>query len=91
MTSAVALQDFRYQGCALIQATVDAILLGLYLRRASFTNAAPTLNISGTNSVPSGVYQDADPPTTGLEYVWELANLGGINNWAITWNGGSAP
>lgn len=31
-----------------------------------------TVNLNGTNSAPSGVYQDAIPPTTGNEKVFDL-------------------
>ena len=87
MTSAVALRDLQYGNCGLSQANVDAVLLGIYSRRASFTFAAPTLGIAGTNSTPSGVYQDGDPPTTGKEYEFELENdpeTEGFNVWVIT-------
>jgi len=86
-TSAVALATFRYDNCALPQGDVDANLLGLYNRRASFTNATPTANLGGTNAAPSGVYQDATPPTTGLEYKYKLVvdpDAEGFNKWAIT-------
>jgi hypothetical protein len=98
MTSAEALKDFQYQNCGLLEADVDAVLAAIYARRASFTNATPVLNVGGDggtiNEAPSGVYQDGDPPTTGLEYVYELANdpeSEGFNTWVITYNGGVAP
>jgi hypothetical protein len=98
MTSAVALRDFRYQNCGLLEADVDAVLAAIYARRASFTYATPALNVGGDggtiNEAPSGVYQDADPPSDGLEYVYELANdpeSEGFNTWVITYNGGVAP
>jgi hypothetical protein len=79
---------WNYQNCGLSQADVDAVLAAIYARRASFTATAPSLNISGTNADPSGVYQDADPPTTGLEYVYELRNdpeAEGFKKWTITY------
>lgn len=88
MTSAVKLRDFRYHNCALPQATVDAILLSVYNRRAAFTFPAPKLNVGGTNAAPSGIYQDGDPPTTGKEYIYELVNdpeTEGFNPWTITY------
>jgi uncharacterized protein YijF (DUF1287 family) len=94
MTSAVALKDFRYQNCGLLEADVDAVLAAIYARRASFTNATPALNLGSNNEAPSGIYQDGDPPTDGLEYVYELANdpeTEGFNTWVITYNGGVAP
>ncbi len=86
-TSAVALRNLQYHDCALAQATVDAILLAMYNRRASFTYASPAANLGGTNDDPSGVYQDATPPTTGLEYKYKLVvdpDAEGFNKWVIT-------
>ena len=86
--------------CSLSETDVDAWLSGIYTRWAAsgFTYATPSLNIGGTgatiNAAPSGTYQDGDPPTTGLEYVYELANdpeTTGEPTWSITYNGGSAP
>jgi len=94
IASNTAMRQYYYQGCGLSQANVDAILLSVYNRRAAFTYATPALNVGGTNAAPSGVYQDGDPPTTGLEYVFELATdpeAEGFNKWTIAWNGGSAP
>jgi len=82
-----SMQNYRYQDCALIQANVDAILLSVYTRRAAFTNAAPALNVGGTNAAPSGVYADEDPPVTGKGIAFELVNdpeAEGFNKWAIT-------
>jgi len=78
------------------QATLDTFLEGIDTNRASFTYATPVLNISGaTMATPGGVYQYAATPSTGLEYVYRLANdddSEGFNKWnPITWNGGSAP
>ena len=53
----------------------------------SFTHATPVGNIGGTNATPGGVYQNANPPTTGLEYKHVLVNDGnteGFNKWAWT-------
>lgn len=80
------------QNCALTQANVDAWLAAIYVRRAGITFASTSINLSGTNAAPSGVYQDGDPPTTGLEYAYELCNdpeAEGFHDWAITWTGGS--
>jgi len=90
----VAMQDCWVSDCGWDQATVDAFLQAMYNARANYTYATPNLNIGGSNATPSGTYQDGDPPTTGLEYVYELANdpeLEGFNTWTITYNGGSAP
>jgi hypothetical protein len=83
---------------SMIEAEVDEVLENIYRLRANFDDATPELYIDGSggtvNATPSGVYQDGDPPTTGLEYVYELANdpeTEGFNTWTITYNGGSAP
>ena len=94
ISSNTAMREYYYQDCGLIQANVNAILLGIYNRRAAFAYATPGLNVGGTNDAPSGVYQDATPPTTGLEYVYKLANdpdAEGFNKWTITYTGGVAP
>ena len=88
LTSAVSLRQFQLQNCALPQATVDAIALAVYNRRAAFTDATPNLNIGGTNSAPSGIYQDGDPPTTGKEYIYELVvdpEIEGFKKWTVTY------
>ena len=93
MTS-VGIIEIAVYTCAMDQPTVDSQVLRLYTDRASFTYATPSLNTGGTNAAPTGIYQDGDPPTTGLEYIYELANDPEIENfkkWTITWNGGSAP
>jgi len=87
-TSVVALLDFRYQACALPQATVDLIVSRIYARRASFTAIAPFANVGGTNAAPSGTYADEDPPVTGKGYIYELVNdpeVEGFKKWAITY------
>ena len=70
------------------QAQVDGVALRLYTDRAVFTAAAPTLNIGGSNPAPSGIYQDANPPTTGKEYIYTLVNdprVEGFKKWSITY------
>ena len=87
ISSNTAMRDYRYQDCGLAQADVDAVLQGIYNRRASFTYATPALNIGGTNAAPGGVYQPACPPGTGNEYRFELVNDScgdGFNKWTIT-------
>jgi len=89
MTSAVAIQSYLIANCGLAEADVDAILAGIYARRTSFTAAAPELEIDGTNDAPSGLYQDATPPTTGNEYKFKLQtdpDTEGFNVWDITAN-----
>lgn len=38
------------------------------------------VNFNGTNAAPSGIYQDATPPTTGLEKVFDLVENYG---WSV--------
>ena len=78
---------YWYQDCALTQANVNAILLSVYNRRMAFTFATPVLNVGGTNTAPSGLYQAGCPPMTGKEYAFELVNdscLDGFIKWAVT-------
>ena len=87
-TSSVGLRFFKYQDCALAQATVDLIVSRIYNRRASFTYASPSANIGGTNSAPSGTYADEDPPVTGKGFIYELVNdpeTEGFKKWTITY------
>lgn len=58
----------------LIQANVDSILRGMWLMFPNRLSGAGTINVGTTNAAPSGVYQAANPPTTGLEYRYELLN-----------------
>jgi len=86
--AAVGIRDI-YVYSSESQADLDDILARLYADRALFTNANPTLNIAGGNPPPSGVYQDANPPTTGKEYAYKLVNDPdgeGFNKWTITMN-----
>lgn len=87
ISSNTAMQDYRYENNVLSQADVNAVLLSIYNRRASFTDATPALNIGGSNLAPSGVYQAACPPGTGKEYAYELVNDScgdGFNKWTVT-------
>lgn len=88
------ISDIRINSNNYSTAVVDSVLLAMYNSRMGFTAAAPSLQIGGTNAAPSGTYQNADPPTTGLEYVYKLVNDpdgDGHRKWAISWTGGSAP
>ncbi|APU89212.1 hypothetical protein Rctr71_102 [Virus Rctr71] len=70
------------------QAQIDDVLLRLYTDRALFTWTTPILNVGGTNPDPTGVYQNASPPTTGLEYVYKLVvdpDAEGFRKWTITY------
>jgi hypothetical protein len=89
VSSATNIQKIDYDSCGLLQADVDGMLQALYNSRSIFTYATPALDIAGTNAAPSGIYQDADPPTTGREYEYELENdpeLEGFNKWTISTN-----
>jgi hypothetical protein len=85
----VLMRQYYYNDNGLVQADVDAVLLGIYNRRMAFTWPAPVLLIAGTNAAPSGIYQPACPPGTGHEYEFELENDscgGGFILWTITAN-----
>jgi hypothetical protein len=90
------IRDLHVEDCAWNQAMVDALLLDIYTNRASFTSIVTPilLTIQANNETPSGIYQDDATPSTGLEYVYKLANdpdAEGFKKWKITWNGGIAP
>jgi hypothetical protein len=88
INSVVTLRAFYYHDCGLSQADVDAVCLSIYTNRTDFTYSAPVLLIHGTNSTPSGIYQDGDPPTTGKEYIYEIENdpeVEGFNKWDVTY------
>lgn len=87
ISTATGLYAYESQGCGLNAATVDARILNIHINRAVFTYASPVLKIDGTNAAPTGVYQDATPPTTGLEYKYKLQvdpDAEGFNKWTIT-------
>lgn len=93
--SAVPKIEYCYlNGQAADQARVDAILDYMYQAVLGNPNyylaAAPYLAIAGNNATPSGVYQVATPPTTGLEKAYYLCHLA-AHAWSIAWNGGSGP
>ena len=86
--TAVAIRSINIANLGLSQAQVDGIALRLYTDWATLTYATPSLNISGTNAAPSGIYQDGDPPTTGKEYIFEIVNdpeVTGNNTWTVTY------
>lgn len=57
------------------EADVDGTLMELYETRMLRTWAGViAINLSGSNSAPSGVYQDSAAPSSGLEYVYKLVN-----------------
>lgn len=67
MTSATSI-NLRENGAS--QVLVDQWIDDLWQNRDVM--AVATVNLNGSNAVPSGVYQDATPPTTGLEKVFDL-------------------
>lgn len=88
---ATAIREIRLDSTGMSgmsQAAVDAIAEWLYTNRALFTYATPAANLGGTNAAPSGIYQDADPPTTGKEYIYEVVNDPegeGFNRWTVAY------
>jgi hypothetical protein len=69
------------------QIVVDNVIDQIYALRAIFTNAAPSMNIGGTNAAPSGTYQYSATPSTGKEKIYALVNdddAEGFNKWTIT-------
>ena len=68
-------------------AAVDALLEYFYTNRAGYTYTGHILNLGGSNADPTGVYQDATPPTTGLEWKYKLVedpDAEGFEVWTIT-------
>ena len=88
-TSTVALSNFQYQNCALPQATVDLIVSRIYDRRISFTAAAPSADVGGTNAAPSGIYEhEGPPPVGGKNMIYTLVNdenAEGFKKWTWTY------
>jgi hypothetical protein len=67
-------RTLRYEN-SLTQAQVDAVVNAIWLNKANYTFALPTLDIAGTgNASPSGTYQAANPPATGKEKIYDLVN-----------------
>lgn len=67
--------------------TVDTLVQKLYEQRLRNDWPTPTLDLTDTAG-PTGVYQDANPPTTGLEYIFKLENdpdSEGFNTWTFTY------
>ena len=60
------------------QANVDAWLYAVLANKANFTYATPVLDLLGNgNAAPSGIYQAADPVTSGNEAKYALVNGNG--------------
>jgi len=75
---------------AMVDAVIDSIYQAVVADPNHFSNAAPKLEIQANNAAPTGVYQFAAEPSTGLEKVYYLSHLGS-HAWTITYNGGVAP
>jgi hypothetical protein len=69
----ITIYSFNMQSNSLLQAAVDQILADFWAGYPTRTATAGAINVSG-NASPSGVYQAANPPTTGKEYAYELKN-----------------
>ena len=59
---------------AFTQTQVDEIIDYVFLNRFDFTAGTPSFAVGGGNASPSGVYQLANPPTTGKEKIYWLVN-----------------
>jgi hypothetical protein len=70
----VATNEVSIGNNGLSQAQVNAVLLGLYTAAQSRTATGGSIDISGTNAAPSGVYAAECPPTTGKSAAFELIN-----------------
>lgn len=69
-----AIRSIRAEN-AYSQANIDALVNAVWANKANFTYASPVLDLYGLkNHVPSGVYQTASPPTTGMEKIYDLKN-----------------
>ena len=91
-----AARDLRFYNLSFTEEEVDLIIDSIYQAVVAdanhFTYAGPiVLQIGGTggtiNAAPSGIYQEATPPTTGKEKVYFLNHLAS-HAWAIVYNGG---
>ena len=78
----------------LLTAAVDTIIEDIWAGRMGYGAGDKSLNVGGTNQVPTGAVQAPDPcpPANVGEEIWELAKDscgGGHNKWTVTYNGGS--
>jgi len=64
----------RTDNMALLQPAVNRILEGVYSMFPARIATGGEIRVGGTNAAPSGVFQAACPPTTGLEWRYELLN-----------------
>lgn len=80
------IREIRCDSLGLTVEVVDRILADVYAGKATYTWATPTLNVGGNNDTPSGMYQAASPPTTGLEMAYALVHGDEGPKWTVTWN-----
>lgn len=73
-----------------VDAIIDFIYQAVLLDPNHFTSLGPMLYMTANDATPSGVYQVATPPTTGLEKVYYICHLA-AHCWSVEYNGGSAP
>jgi hypothetical protein len=74
-----AMTDYRIEGNAMLQASVNATLLGIYTNSPTRTATGGTINVGTTNQAPSGTFQAAascpvTAATPGKEIAHELIN-----------------
>lgn len=86
----IKMSSFLCQDNSMSQGEVDTIVKDIYDHWDAFTDASPELNIGGSNTTPSGTYQDGDPPGTGKEYIYEIVEdpeSTGFEQWVVTFTG----
>ena len=82
------LTHFLYNCDSMSAENLDNLFRSIYEQRASITWETPAIDTGNLTNDPTGVYQDATPPTTGLEYIYKLVNdpdAEGFNVWTITY------
>ena len=79
--------SFQVHSNAFTTAVVDRALQGMWGAFPGRTVTGGTINVAGTNQAPSGVFQAANPPTTGREFAFELLNdsqnFNPTRKWAV--------
>lgn len=101
----IALQQIRVQDIGWLTADVDTVIDSMWVARANYTYATPSLNIGGNNQAPTGNvvapvegadwHQDGATwiPLTAGAKIYDLAK--NVNSeartasWTITYTGGS--
>ena len=88
VTNLMLLTYINLSNNSLTQVYLDITLNDIYVARSGYTSPVSLLINANVGSPPSGVYQDATPPTTGLEFVFKLENdpdAEGFNLWSIVY------